>query len=455
MSTDASSTLQLVFAGEILEGFSLTEVKLRLAQALKLDDARLRSLFSGQRVVIKRGVDAAAADRWVAQFRAMGARLHIVTAPQAPSAPPPAPPPAAPAPLSLVPQAPNPRDPHAAPVPAPIAANTPMPTEEITCPSCGDRQPKRILCRSCACDMPRGIAAREEEAAAERARRNEESMARRGVRRQESRRSSSTPSSRFAAPRADVRVDEDDAPLLGLSFDGRVGRLRYIFSSFALTVIMLWSCLFVLTKPGGASVSLMVIAFVIVLVLGFRVSVLRLHDMDRSGWWALLLLIPAVNGLTNLALMFVSGTDGDNDHGAPPSPDSWLRVVGSLLALVVTLGAIDKMAGPELGNRWHQQGQTADDEDDSTDAGESSLPPDGMLRGRLQSDAAVAEFHHYIDASPHRAFAVSGAGAWGWHAGATSTERAVEMAISDCDSRREAYTAECYIAHVDDRWALD
>lgn len=48
------------------------------------------------------------------------------------------------------------------------------------------------------------------------------------------------------------------------------------------------------------------------------VSVRRLHDTNRSGWWILIGLIPLI-GLIVLLVFFVSkGTDGDNDHGADP-----------------------------------------------------------------------------------------------------------------------------------------
>lgn len=54
-------TMQLVFAGELLAGESRAEVRRRLGELLKLDDARLDTLFCGRQVVIKRGLDDATA----------------------------------------------------------------------------------------------------------------------------------------------------------------------------------------------------------------------------------------------------------------------------------------------------------------------------------------------------------------------------------------------------------
>ncbi len=59
--------------------------------------------------------------------------------------------------------------------------------------------------------------------------------------------------------------------------------------------------------------------FSLVVVLpNLAVSVRRLHDTDRSGWWLLIGLIPLV-GLIVLIVFFASkGTDGNNRFGSDP-----------------------------------------------------------------------------------------------------------------------------------------
>jgi uncharacterized membrane protein YhaH (DUF805 family) len=47
------------------------------------------------------------------------------------------------------------------------------------------------------------------------------------------------------------------------------------------------------------------------------VSVRRLHDTDRSGWWLLLSVIP-LGGLVLLVFTLLDGTAGPNKHGADP-----------------------------------------------------------------------------------------------------------------------------------------
>jgi len=45
------------------------------------------------------------------------------------------------------------------------------------------------------------------------------------------------------------------------------------------------------------------------------VSVRRLHDLDRSGWWVLLDLVPLVGWIILLVWFCTKGTDGPNRFG--------------------------------------------------------------------------------------------------------------------------------------------
>jgi uncharacterized membrane protein YhaH (DUF805 family) len=55
-----------------------------------------------------------------------------------------------------------------------------------------------------------------------------------------------------------------------------------------------------------------------VLVPNIAVTVRRLHDTDRSGWWILIGLIPLIGAIVLLVFMLLDGTPGDNKYG--PSP---------------------------------------------------------------------------------------------------------------------------------------
>ena len=48
------------------------------------------------------------------------------------------------------------------------------------------------------------------------------------------------------------------------------------------------------------------------------VSVRRLHDLGRSGWWWWLGLVPIVGGLVLLVWFCMRGTEGENTFGPDP-----------------------------------------------------------------------------------------------------------------------------------------
>ena len=54
------------------------------------------------------------------------------------------------------------------------------------------------------------------------------------------------------------------------------------------------------------------------IVPGFTVSVRRLHDTGRSGWWMLIGLVPLVGSIALLVFLAQDGQPGDNEFGANP-----------------------------------------------------------------------------------------------------------------------------------------
>ena len=65
---------------------------------------------------------------------------------------------------------------------------------------------------------------------------------------------------------------------------------------------------------GGAGV-LSAIFVLATIVPGIAVGVRRLHDINLSGWWYLLMLVPVVGVVLALVLLFKGGNEGDNEGG--------------------------------------------------------------------------------------------------------------------------------------------
>jgi uncharacterized membrane protein YhaH (DUF805 family) len=55
-----------------------------------------------------------------------------------------------------------------------------------------------------------------------------------------------------------------------------------------------------------------------VIIPGIAVTIRRLHDTDRSGWWLLILFIPLIGAIWLLVLMVIDGTPGENQYGPDP-----------------------------------------------------------------------------------------------------------------------------------------
>jgi uncharacterized membrane protein YhaH (DUF805 family) len=58
---------------------------------------------------------------------------------------------------------------------------------------------------------------------------------------------------------------------------------------------------------------------------GLAVSVRRLHDIDRTGWWLLLGLVPLVGLVVLLVWWCTKGSRGYNRFGADPQPAEFSR----------------------------------------------------------------------------------------------------------------------------------
>jgi uncharacterized membrane protein YhaH (DUF805 family) len=54
------------------------------------------------------------------------------------------------------------------------------------------------------------------------------------------------------------------------------------------------------------------------LIPALSVQVRRLHDIDRSGWWIFIVLVPIIGGIALLVFNVLDGTPGPNRFGANP-----------------------------------------------------------------------------------------------------------------------------------------
>ncbi len=69
----------------------------------------------------------------------------------------------------------------------------------------------------------------------------------------------------------------------------------------------------------GADVPALEVYYSLAVVLpSLAVTVRRLHDTDRSGWWLVILLVPIVGAIVFLLFMATPGGEMANRFGASP-----------------------------------------------------------------------------------------------------------------------------------------
>lgn len=135
---------------------------------------------------------------------------------------------------------------------------------------------------------------------------------------------------------------------------GRVSRVQFLaYSTFnALIALMLVALLFVMiggfqgmanasseqlpmSLLGASSMGVAVLFY-----LQLAVSKRRFNDLNKTGWLALLMLVPGVNVLVYLYLLAVEGTAGANYYGLPARPATQLKTVLMVLIPLLVMSLI-------------------------------------------------------------------------------------------------------------------
>ncbi len=105
-----------------------------------------------------------------------------------------------------------------------------------------------------------------------------------------------------------------DPKFLFLSFEGRINRQPFWIAVIALLIAN--GIVLAVFQAWLSGLLQLALAYP-----GFAVSVKRCHDRNKSGWWALLLLIPVVGFIwAVIDLGILQGTDGGNTYGPDPLP---------------------------------------------------------------------------------------------------------------------------------------
>ncbi|MDM1486289.1 MULTISPECIES: DUF805 domain-containing protein [Acinetobacter] len=136
-----------------------------------------------------------------------------------------------------------------------------------------------------------------------------------------------------------------------LSAAGRFGRMSFLawncLLSFALTLLILVIAiiapnLLVDLSSGsmGIGMILLVIIYIVAFYFSFIFTIRRLHDRNHTGWLSLLILVPVVNIILGLYLIFAPGDDRQNSYGAPRPTAGWEKVLAWIFIVLIILAIL-------------------------------------------------------------------------------------------------------------------
>lgn len=157
----------------------------------------------------------------------------------------------------------------------------------------------------------------------------------------------------YAAPDAEIAFETEQAPAKLFSTRGRMGVLKYAAQTFVWTVafgLIIFALLAATGMASAGEASPVVVGVSLVLALPFLflmccLMVKRLHDINMSGWFALLMLVPVVGSFFALYMMLRPGKAEANRFGAPAVTKGWEKVVGGLYVALMVVGTALMVVG--------------------------------------------------------------------------------------------------------------
>ncbi|MDH3635012.1 MAG: DUF805 domain-containing protein [Gammaproteobacteria bacterium] len=140
------------------------------------------------------------------------------------------------------------------------------------------------------------------------------------------------------------------------SFNGRIGRMRYLAYGIGVNLLLMLvmvplagATAFMGGDPSSSMIGILGIGifYVLTIVISVMFAKRRLNDLNRSGWWFLLFIVPFVNLLLAIYLIFFPGTNGSNNFGPAPEANSvGVLILGWLMPVFFILGIVAAIAVP-------------------------------------------------------------------------------------------------------------
>ena len=203
----------------------------------------------------------------------------------------------------------------------------------------------------------------------------------------------------YQTPEGQLTIDDQAVgEIKFFSPSSRINRLRYWAHSMIFTFVAL--ALFVVVALVAAYVNVSVaiglgaIVFIAMIASSYLLAIQRLHDLNKTGWMCLLMLVPFANIYLIVLLIFFEGTKGRNDFGLQTPPNkTWHWIMAFSMPVFVILFGLILSAGMVFYNQHFNP--VIDDNNEYEQSQSETYPPeyseDGGIDDTLFSDEALED----------------------------------------------------------------
>ena len=167
----------------------------------------------------------------------------------------------------------------------------------------------------------------------------------------------------YITPDASLDNEQDELYQPNIfSFKGRIGRLRYLAYGIGTSLILMLVMMPILggtmfaggmvggeAAMGGLAMGAMILFYVATLVFSVMFGKRRLNDLNRSGWWFLLFIVPIANFFMAIYVIFFPGAENSNNFGpAPVANTLGVKILAWILPAIFIVGMVAAIVIPTL-----------------------------------------------------------------------------------------------------------
>lgn len=181
-----------------------------------------------------------------------------------------------------------------------------------------------------------------------------------------------SPANPYSSPEGELISDNDleYGVVRFLSPSCRINRVRYLAHSFLVGILftVIIGVVVALAMAGGNDgqamgavwMGILGLIYIAYIACFWIIVIQRCHDLNKSGFFSLLMLVPLVNMFIGFYFLFAPGTRGENSFGKRPPPNStWHVIVALLLPAIAIIGIIAAVSLPAYQSYVERANQAA------------------------------------------------------------------------------------------------